>query len=89
MNEKFDIFKKLPDGQPMWVRAVEGLTEAKEILTQLAKTAPANIFSTTPPAAKSSHSPKFTPWNRSTLHKRKTGVGAGILSVQRRNCQCT
>jgi hypothetical protein len=44
MNERFDIFKKLPDGQPMWVRAVEGFAEAKQILRQLAKTAPGEYF---------------------------------------------
>ncbi len=44
MNEKFDIFKKLPDGQPMWVRAVEDLTEAKEHLTELTKIEPGEYF---------------------------------------------
>ena len=44
MDQKFDIFKKLPDGQPIWVRAVEGLAEAKQHLLQLTQTAPGEYF---------------------------------------------
>lgn len=44
MTGKFDIFKKLPDGQPMWVRAVEGLTEAKAHLVALTKSEPGEYF---------------------------------------------
>jgi hypothetical protein len=44
MNEKFDIFKRLPDGNPLWVRAVEGLVEAKKQLAQIAEVAPGEYF---------------------------------------------
>jgi hypothetical protein len=44
MDEKFDIFKKLSDGQPMWVRAVDGFTEAKQQLLQLSQEAPGEYF---------------------------------------------
>jgi hypothetical protein len=40
----FDIFKKLPDGQPLWVQAVEGLEEAKRQLTQMALASPGDYF---------------------------------------------
>lgn len=36
MDAKFDIFKKLPDGHPLWVKAVVGLEEAKNQLARLA-----------------------------------------------------
>jgi len=36
MDGKFDIFKKLPDGHPLWVKAVVGLDEAKKQLARLA-----------------------------------------------------
>ena len=36
MNYVFDIFKRLPDGTPLWVEAVPGLTEAKERIARLA-----------------------------------------------------
>lgn len=35
MGAKFDIFKRLPDGHPLWVKAVEGLEEAKAQLARL------------------------------------------------------
>jgi hypothetical protein len=41
---KFDIFKKLPDGHPMWVTAVVGLEEAKRQLDQITRTAPGEYF---------------------------------------------
>jgi hypothetical protein len=44
MGAKFDIFKKLPDGNPLWVKAVEGLEEAKAQLARLAATAPGEYF---------------------------------------------
>ena len=44
MDAKFDIFKKLPDGQPLWVRAVEGLEEAKRQLMQMAVASPGDYF---------------------------------------------
>jgi hypothetical protein len=44
MGAKFDIFKKLPDGHPLWVKAVEGLEEAKGQLTRLAASSPGEYF---------------------------------------------
>lgn len=32
---KFDIFMRLPDGQPIWVEAVESLEEARKQLSDL------------------------------------------------------
>jgi hypothetical protein len=44
MGAKFDIFKKLPDGHPLWVKAVEGLEEAKNQLARLAANSPGEYF---------------------------------------------
>jgi hypothetical protein len=44
MDAKFDIFKKLPDGHPIWVKAVDGLEEAKNQLAQLAVSSPDEYF---------------------------------------------
>jgi hypothetical protein len=44
MDAKFDIFKRLPDGQPLWVKAVDGLEEAKVQLARLAAMAPGDYF---------------------------------------------
>jgi hypothetical protein len=44
MDAKFDIFKKLPDGHPIWVKAVDGLEEAKAQLARLAAHAPGEYF---------------------------------------------
>jgi hypothetical protein len=44
MDAKFDIFKKLPDGHPMWVKAVDGLEEAKNQLSRLAASSPGEYF---------------------------------------------
>lgn len=44
MNGKFDIFKRLPEGHPIWVKAVDGLEEARRQLDQLMKTAPGEYF---------------------------------------------
>jgi hypothetical protein len=44
MGAKFDIFKKLPDGHPLWVKAVEGLEEARAQLARLAATSPGEYF---------------------------------------------
>ena len=35
MTAKFDIFKRLPDGHPLWVKAVDGLEEAKHQVARL------------------------------------------------------
>ncbi|MGB6898958.1 MAG: hypothetical protein WBE12_10225 [Candidatus Acidiferrum sp.] len=40
MGTKFDIFRKLPDGHPLWVKAVDGLEEARAQLARLAALAP-------------------------------------------------
>ncbi len=44
MDAKFDIFKKLPDGQPVWVKAVEGFEEAKLQLVRIASQIPGEYF---------------------------------------------
>jgi len=44
MDVKFDIFKKLPDGQPIWIKAVEGLDEAKRQLDHLTANSPGDYF---------------------------------------------
>ncbi|HXL22710.1 MAG TPA: hypothetical protein VOA78_09595 [Candidatus Dormibacteraeota bacterium] len=44
MKYKLDIFRKLPDGQLLWVKAVEGLEEAKSQLSRLAKINPGNYL---------------------------------------------
>jgi hypothetical protein len=44
MDAKFDIFKKLPDGHPLWVKAVDGLEEAKNQLARLAVSSPGEYF---------------------------------------------
>jgi hypothetical protein len=44
MDAKFDIFKKLPDGHPLWVQAVDGLEEAKNQLARLAASCPGDYF---------------------------------------------
>ena len=40
MRYKLDIFRKLPNGQLLWVKAVEGLEEAKSQLGRLAQINP-------------------------------------------------
>ena len=44
MDAKFDIFKKLPDGHPLWVKAVDGLEEARDQLARLAANSPGEYF---------------------------------------------
>ena len=44
MDARFDIFKKLPDGHPLWVKAVDGLEEAKNQLARLAVSSPGEYF---------------------------------------------
>lgn len=44
MVPKFDIFQKLSDGQPLWIRAVESLKESERQLDQLMFTSPGNYF---------------------------------------------
>ena len=44
MTATLDIFKRLPDGQPEWVEAVEGLEQAKTRLIRLSSNFPADYF---------------------------------------------
>ena len=44
MEHKLDIFKRLADGHPIWVKAVEGLEEAKRQLAQMANDKPGSYF---------------------------------------------
>lgn len=44
MGAKFDIFKKLPDGHPLWVKAVDGIEEARAQLARLAANSPDEYF---------------------------------------------
>jgi len=44
VSYKLDIFRKLPDGQFLWVKAVEGLEEAKSQLGRLAELNPGDYM---------------------------------------------
>jgi hypothetical protein len=44
MISAFDVFKRLPDGKPLWIEAVEGLDEARKCMNRLAETAPGDYF---------------------------------------------
>jgi hypothetical protein len=44
MQEKFDLFMRLPDGQPVWIKAVESLEIAKNQLAQMAASSPGEYF---------------------------------------------
>jgi hypothetical protein len=44
MNAKFDIFMRLPDGHPIWIKAVESLEDAKHLLQQFASNSPGEYF---------------------------------------------
>ncbi|HUL35689.1 MAG TPA: hypothetical protein VL128_17535 [Candidatus Eisenbacteria bacterium] len=44
MSAKFDIFMQLSDGQPIWIKAVESLEEAKRQLTELSEKTPGEYF---------------------------------------------
>jgi hypothetical protein len=44
MKSKVDIFKKLPDGHMIWVRAVENLDEARVQLKRLEYINPGQYF---------------------------------------------
>ena len=44
MKSKVDIFKRLPDGHMVWVRAVENLAEAQVQLKRLAYINPGEYF---------------------------------------------
>jgi hypothetical protein len=44
MNHKLDIFQKFPDGQVMWIEAVNNLDEAKIQLRKIVELNPGNYF---------------------------------------------
>jgi hypothetical protein len=44
LRYKLDIFRTLPDGQPLWLKTVEGLEEAKSQLCKLAELEPGDYF---------------------------------------------
>ncbi len=44
MDYKFDIFKKLPDGDPYWITAVQGFVETKNRMARLALISPGEYF---------------------------------------------
>jgi hypothetical protein len=44
VSSKLDIFQRLPDGEPIWIKAVETLDQAKEQITQLAESTPGRYF---------------------------------------------
>ena len=44
MAANFDIFIKLPNGKPLWVKAVAGLDEAKLHIGRLATASPGQYF---------------------------------------------
>jgi hypothetical protein len=44
VRNTLDIFRKLPDGQYLWVKAVEGLDEAKSQLRRLAALNPGDYM---------------------------------------------
>lgn len=44
MSAKFDIFRRLPDGNPMWIKAVESLEEARRQLLQMSENDPGEYF---------------------------------------------
>jgi hypothetical protein len=41
---KYDIFLKLPDGQPVWIKAEESLEQARMQVVKMAKDAPGDYF---------------------------------------------
>ena len=44
VSAKFDIFRRLPDGNPMWIKAVESLEEARRQLVQMSEKDPGEYF---------------------------------------------
>ncbi len=44
MDKKFDIFRRLPTGEPIWVKAVEGLEEARRQIHQMVLINPGEYF---------------------------------------------
>ena len=44
MDAKYDIFRKLPGGEALWLKAVTGLGQAKSEMAQIAKLSPGEYF---------------------------------------------
>ncbi len=44
MTASFDIFLRLPDGQPIWIKAVESLREAERQLAEITAKSPGDYF---------------------------------------------
>ena len=44
LSAKFDIFLRLSDGQPIWIKSVESLEEAEQQLARMAADSPGNYF---------------------------------------------
>jgi hypothetical protein len=44
MSRNFDIFVRLPEGQPIWIKAVESLEEAERELNLIAAESPGDYF---------------------------------------------
>ena len=44
MIANFVLFMRLPDGQPVWIKAVESLEEAERQLTEISAKAPGEYF---------------------------------------------
>ena len=44
MDSMFDIFKRLPDGAPVWIVAVRGRTEAEKQMALEAANSPGEYF---------------------------------------------
>jgi hypothetical protein len=44
MKAKFDLFLRLPDGQPVWIKAVETLEDAQTELSHIAAHSPGDYF---------------------------------------------
>jgi hypothetical protein len=44
MTVTYDIFRKLPAGEPVWVEAVQGLEDAKSRLQELATVRPGDYY---------------------------------------------
>lgn len=44
MKAKFDLFLRLPDGQPVWIKAVENLPDAQSELIRMSTDAPGDYF---------------------------------------------
>jgi hypothetical protein len=44
MTVTYDIFRKLPAGEPVWVEAVQGLEDAKSRLSELVTVRPGDYY---------------------------------------------